>query len=190
MIVRLLILLLPFLLSCSVSKYTTGIKTMVELKGEWKFKIDPDDVGLSQFWYSSNFDRSDWASVEVPDFWDRYSNFSSYDGIAWYYKSFEIERIDKRKKYAIFFGGGDDDCGGWLNGEFVGEHRGYSDEFYFDVTKFLKQGLNELVVMVIDHGGPGGIYKPVAIVEYSEIEDLLKGEFYYKNARKSEEWVK
>lgn len=190
MIVRLLILLLPFLLSCSVSKYTTGIKTMVELKGEWKFKIDPDDVGLSQFWYSSNFDRSDWASVEVPDFWDRYSNFSSYDGIAWYYKSFEIERIDKRKKYAIFFGGVDDDCGVWLNGEFVGEHRGYSDEFYFDVTKFLKQGLNELVVMVIDHGGPGGIYKPVAIVEYSEIEDLLKGEFYYKNARKSEEWVK
>lgn len=190
MITRLLILLLPFLLSCSASKYTAGIKTMIELKGEWKFKIDPDDVGLSQFWYSSNFDRSDWVSVEVPGFWERYSNFSNYDGIAWYYKSFEVKQIDKRKKYAILFGGVDDDCGVWLNGEFVGEHRGYSDEFYFDVTKFLKQGLNELVVMVIDHGGPGGIYKPVAIVEYSEIEDLLKGEFYYKNARKSEEWVK
>ncbi len=186
---RLLILLLPVLFSCSASKYTT-VKTMVELVGEWKFKIDPDDLGLSQFWYSSNFDRSDWVTVEVPNFWERYSNFSKYDGIAWYYKSFEVKQIDKRKKYAIFFSGVDDDCGVWLNGEFVGEHRGYSDEFYFDVTKFLKRGLNELVVMVIDHGGPGGIYKPVAIVEYSEIEDLLKGEFYYKNARKSEEWVK
>jgi len=163
---------------------------MLELNGEWLFKVDPEDVGLSQLWYSANFDRTDWVSVEVPGFWERYSNFSKHDGIAWYYKSFEMPKIDKRKKYAIFFGGVDDDCGVWLNGEFVGEHRGYSDEFYFDVTKFLKPGENELVVMVIDHGGPGGIYKPVAIVEYSEISDLLKGEFYYKKARKSEEWVK
>lgn len=163
---------------------------MLELKGEWLFKIDPDDVGLSQFWYSSNFDRSDWDTVEVPGFWERYSNFAKYDGIAWYYKSFEVGEIDKRKKYAIFFGGVDDDCGVWLNGEFVGEHRGYSDEFYFDVTRHLKPGKNELVVMVVDLGGPGGIYKPVAIVEYSEIADLLKSEFYYKTARKSEDWVK
>ncbi len=163
---------------------------MLELKGEWLFKIDPDDRGLSQFWYSSNFDRSDWNTVEVPNFWDRYSNFVKYDGIAWYYKAFEIKKIDKRKKYAIFFGGVDDDCGVWLNGEFIGEHRGYSDEFYFDVTKHLKPGKNELVVMVIDLGGPGGIYKPIAIVEYSEIADLLKGKFYYKTARKSKDWVK
>ncbi|CUS98003.1 Glycosidase [Candidatus Kryptobacter tengchongensis] len=115
---------------------------MLELNGEWLFKVDPEDVGLSQLWYSANFDRTDWVSVEVPGFWERYSNFSKHDGIAWYYKSFEMPKIDKRKKYAIFF------------------------------------------------GGPGGIYKPVAIVEYSEISDLLKGEFYYKKARKSEEWVK
>ncbi len=163
---------------------------MLELKGKWLFKIDPDDVGLSQFWYSANFDRSDWDTVEIPSFWERYSNFAKYDGIAWYYKSFEVEKIDKQKKYAIFFGGVDDDCGVWLNGEFIGEHRGYSDEFYFDVTKHLKPGKNELVVMVIDLGGPGGIYKPVSIVEYSEIADLLKSEFYYKTARKSEDWVK
>ncbi|MEN3037817.1 MAG: alpha-amylase family glycosyl hydrolase [Candidatus Kryptonium sp.] len=163
---------------------------MVDLSGEWLFKIDPEDVGLSQFWYSANFDRTDWEKVEVPSFWERYSNFSKHDGIAWYYKSFEVKRIEKGKRYAILFGGVDDDCGVWLNGEFVGEHRGYSDDFYFDVTKFLKQGINELVVMVYDHGGPGGIYKPVAIVEYSEIADLLKSEFYYKKARKSEDWVK
>lgn len=187
---RLILFLSVFIISCSISKYTSNVKPMIELTGEWLFKIDPDDNGLAQYWYSSNFDRSDWQSVEVPGFWERYSNFAKYDGIAWYYKSFELNRIDKRKKYAIFFGGVDDDCGVWLNGEFVGEHRGYSDEFYFDVTKFLKQGKNELVVMVIDHGGPGGIYKPVAIVEYSEIADLLKSEFYYKSARKSEDWVK
>ncbi len=187
---RILILLLPLLFSCSSLKYTSSVKTMLELKGEWLFKIDPNDVGLSQFWYSANFDRSDWDTVEVPNFWDRYSNFAKYDGIAWYYKAFEIEKIDKGKKYAVFFGGVDDDCGVWLNGEFIGEHRGYSDEFYFDVTKHLKPGKNELVVMVIDLGGPGGIYKPIAIVEYSEIADLLKSEFYYKTARKSEDWVK
>ncbi len=187
---RLILFLLVFLISCSTSKYTSSVKPMIELNGEWLFKIDPEDVGLAQYWYSANFDRSDWRSVEVPGFWERYSNFAKYDGIAWYYKSFEVKKIDKRKKYAIFFGGVDDDCGVWLNGEFIGEHRGYSDEFYFDVTKFLKQGKNELVVMVIDQGGPGGIYKPVALVEYSEIADLLKSEFYYKNARKSDDWVK
>ena len=187
---RLILFLLVFLISCSTSKYTSSVKPMIELNGEWLFKIDSEDVGLAQYWYSANFDRSDWRSVEVPGFWERYSNFAKYDGIAWYYKSFEVKKIDKRKKYAIFFGGVDDDCGVWLNGEFIGEHRGYSDEFYFDVTKFLKQGKNELVIMVIDQGGPGGIYKPVALVEYSEIADLLKSEFYYKNARKSDDWVK
>ncbi len=176
--------------SCSPLKYTSDVKTMIELKGKWLFKVDTADVGVSQMWYSTNFDRTDWDTVEVPGFWERYANFAKYDGIAWYYKEFEVKDINKKKKYAIWFGGVDDDCGIWLNGEFVGEHRGYSDEFYFDVTKFLKPGKNELVVMVIDHGGPGGIYKPIAIVENSEIVDLLKSEFYYKTARKSEEWVK
>jgi cyclomaltodextrinase len=184
------LLLLIFPVSCSSQKYITDIKMLVELDGKWLFKIDPEDKGLEQLWYSANFDRSDWTEIEVPGFWERYANFAKYDGIAWYYKSFKIEKIDKSKKYAIFFSGVDDDCGVWLNGEFVGEHRGYSDEFYFDITKFLKQGINEIVVMVIDQGGPGGIYKPVKIVEYSKVEELLKGEFYYKKARTSPDWVK
>jgi glycosidase len=184
------LLLLIFPVSCSSQKYITDIKMLVELDGKWLFKIDPEDKGLEQLWYSANFDRSDWTEIEVPGFWERYANFAKYDGIAWYYKSFKIEKIDKSKKYAIFFSGVDDDRGVWLNGEFVGEHRGYSDEFYFDITKFLKQGINEIVVMVIDQGGPGGIYKPVKIVEYSKVEELLKGEFYYKKARISPDWVK
>jgi hypothetical protein len=55
------LLLLIFPVSCSSQKYITDIKMLVELDGKWLFKIDPEDKGLEQLWYSANFDRSDWT---------------------------------------------------------------------------------------------------------------------------------
>lgn len=91
---------------------------------------------------------------------------------------------------ALFLGGVDDDADVWLNGEKVGSHNGFSESFYFDVTNVLRSGRNELVVRVTDNGGPGGMYRPVTLIELSRVEELLRSKYADLPARSSPGWVR
>ena len=177
-----IVLLLLFTASCSLKK-----DGGMGLDGTWLLKIDSLNVGIEQEWFKAGLDRKDWRIVNVPDHWDRY-NLDGYDGAGWYMRTFEIKEI--AEPMALFFGGVDDDAEVWLNGTKVGSHVGYSESFYLDVTPALKVGANELVVRVVDHGGPGGIYKPITVIEARRVEELLKTKFSLMEARKSEEWVR
>ena len=50
----------------------------------------------------------------------------------------------------LHFGAVDDECDVWVNGKFVGEHRGGYLPFTFDITDSLVDGENELTVSVWD----------------------------------------
>jgi glycosidase len=158
------------------------------LDGDWLFKIDSLNQGINEEWFSSRIDRRDWHSQTLPNYWDRYDNLSSYDGIGWYYRSFEI--TDSLGPASIYFGGVDDDADVWLNGVAIGSHIGYSEPFHFNVAGTLKQGENEIVVRVVDNGGPGGIYAPVYIVGDAELKRLMKGKYADQSARPSAQWVR
>lgn len=157
------------------------------LSESWLFKIDTSNVGLKEEWYSTTFEKKNWESVSVPNYWDRY-NLGTYDGIGWFATSFVLQ--DTAEPMALFFGGVDDDADVWVNGVKAGSHVGYSEVFFFDITKLMRSGRNEVVVRVEDHGGPGGIYKPVAIVPLAHTEELLKSPFANHEARKSENWLR
>ncbi|HLF20356.1 MAG TPA: alpha-amylase family glycosyl hydrolase [Bacteroidota bacterium] len=157
------------------------------LDGQWLFKVDSLDKGTGEEWYRGGIDRSDWQSVEITDYWDRY-NLSGYDGVGWFARSFEFN--DTTNEMAIFFSGVDDDADVWINGIKVGTHEGYGEAFYFDVARTLRSGNNEVVVKVNDRGGPGGIYMPVNVVRKDRIPDLLKTKYADLNARPSADWVR
>ncbi len=161
--------------------------TKISLNGEWQFKVDSLDKGVKERWFEQKMDRSNWMTVGIPDYWDRY-NLSGYDGVGWFAKRFQA--IDSLRPMTLFFGGVDDDADVWLNGTKVGSHEGYSEAFSFDVTTALRTDENELVVRVNDRGGPGGIYKPVTLVPAEQIEELLRSKFSHLNARRSAAWVR
>jgi glycosidase len=159
----------------------------MQLDGPWYFKVDTLDRGTEEGWYEESWDRSDWAEVIVPEYWDRY-NLEGYDGTGWFMTRFTVASAES--SLALFFGGVDDDAEVWINGKHVGGHVGYSEPFYFELTDAVRDGENLLVIRVHDYSGPGGIYKPISLVPMREVERLMRTPFADLPARPSEEWVK
>lgn len=180
---RVLLVSLLFASACSLKE-----EPSVSLEGQWLFKTDSLGVGLSEGWFAEGYDRSGWSSVHVPASWDTYG-LEAYDGAGWFAKSFTF--TDTTQRVALFFGGIDDDAEVWLNGKKLGVHFGYSEPFYFDINNTVaKSGENELVVRVNDHGGPGGIYKTVAVTPIERVQELLKSKYAELDARPTADWVR
>jgi len=187
---RLVIMMLSFVLSlalscltgCTVKKDST-----MSLDGAWLFKTDSLDKGVAEKWFQAGYDRTDWTEVHVPDYWDRY-NLATYDGVGWFATTLDVP--DTSQRLALFFSGVDDDADVWVNGIKIGARIGYSEPFYLDVGSNLHQGKKELVVRVNDHGGPGGIYKPVTLLPLDRVQELLRSKYADLEARPSADWVR
>jgi glycosidase len=156
------------------------------LNKDWLIKVDANRIGIAKKWFEK-FEDLDLIKIEVPSFWESSLGYE-FDGWVWYFNHFIIEK--PLKKIAIKCDGIDDDATIWLNGKLVGKHIGYSESFYFDITEFVKLGVNKVAILVEDHGGPGGIYKPIRITEYIVPEDLLRTKYADMTARQSERWIK
>ncbi|MBD5395728.1 MAG: beta-galactosidase [Lachnospiraceae bacterium] len=82
---------------------------------------------------------------ETP-YWGRELRYFNY--APWWYKN-EFELNDTSDdRYILTFTNVDYYCKVWLNGIFAGEHEGYSIPFSFDVTPYIKNGTNRLIVKV------------------------------------------
>lgn len=68
----------------------------------------------------------------------------------WYKKSFEIPSAWKDKQILLHFDAVDHDATIFVNGEKAGSHAGGYDAFSLDITPFLKQGNNTLIVAAHD----------------------------------------
>src|ERR1700752_3187737 len=60
----------------------------IPLSGEWCFSIDKDQVGEGQGWANAEFDDSSWVAISVPHTWNVMSEYSDYEGLAWYRRTF------------------------------------------------------------------------------------------------------
>ncbi len=158
----------------------------VELNKNWRIKIDPDKIGLQNKWFE-RIDEDDLIEIELPSFWENTLGYE-YDGSVWYFNTFLIK--SKLEKVAVKCDAIDDDAVIWINGREVGRHSGYSESFYFDISDFINVGENKITILVEDHGGPGGIYKPIRISEYLIPEELLKTKYSEMEARHSADWIK
>jgi cyclomaltodextrinase len=167
--------------------YSMPANAQHTLDGPWLFKIDSLGLGMTEKWFRTNTDRSNWVNVRVPDYWERYGGLEHYDGAGWFACIIEVTDIDKPQ--SLFFGGIDDDADVWVNGEKVGSHIGYSESFHFPVNHAMRIGTNEIVVRVVDYSGPGGIYKPITLIHSDEIEKLIRTKYASLETRKSADWV-
>ena len=78
--------------------------------------------------------------------------------ILWYFKEFEIPKEWKDKKILLHFNAVDWKCELYLNDSRIGEHFGGYSEFYFDITRHIKEGNNKIVLKVWDPSDKG--YQP------------------------------
>jgi len=69
----------------------------------------------------------------------------------WYHRLFEVPRRWHGRRTMLNFGAVDFETAVWVNGQFIGRHRGGYDGFSFDITSALNiVGPNELVVSAWD----------------------------------------
>lgn len=131
---------------------------------------------------------SEFELVALPHTWNA---FDGQDGDAYYYRGTGIYKIklpdpDLTKKQYIEFRGANHSAKVYLNDNLIGYHEGGFSTFRFELTNYMKENSNELMVYVnndVSHIYPqradftfcGGIYRDVCFIEVEKAHfDLEK----------------
>ncbi|MFC6100859.1 glycoside hydrolase family 2 protein [Olivibacter domesticus] len=72
------------------------------------------------------------------------------DEILWYRQSFNMSKIKFNKRLLIHFGAVDYKATVYINNKEVGSHEGGYTNFSFDITNYIMEGENEIIVKVLD----------------------------------------
>lgn len=125
-------------------------KDWLNLNGTWDFEFDDDNIGEKEKWFiSHNFSQE----IVVPFCYESEMSGINDKGIhdhVWYKKNFSIPESWKNKVIKINFGAVDYVAKVWLNGNYVGSHKGGYTPFSFDITNFLNWNGNEEIVVKVE----------------------------------------
>ena len=121
-------------------------KNFVLLNGRWKFAFDPQNYGEKKGWIKGIPTSSE---IEVP-----FSPESVKSGICdltnnkiiWYCREYQFPHSSEERVYLIFEGV-DYFADLWVNGQFIGNHRGGYSRFSFDITDSLDNNGNAMIVL-------------------------------------------
>ncbi len=122
----------------------------INLNGKWNFVFDDADKGE----YLSFFNEFPTENTEITVPFTYETELSGiYDEKlhenVWYERTFNIGDIEKRT--IVHFEGSDYITKIWVNGRFVGIHRGGYERFSFDITNYVVSGENKITVKVSDY---------------------------------------
>lgn len=121
------------------------------LNGIWSFEFDDEDRGLSNQWYN---EHAFTQQILVPfAYQSKLSGIAdpSFHDIVWYQRELSIPSNFVSKRVLLHFGAVDYKAHVWLNGNFVGQHEGGHTPFTLEITKFVEEGKNNLVVRAEDY---------------------------------------
>ena len=120
----------------------------LSLNGNWKFIADSD----SKFTFAeinSRFESNNLNEMSIPNNW-QICGLNNFSGTVWFKRSFKIQSQNKENNLSVIkFNGVDYFTDVWLNGQYLGHHEGYFQEFYFNVSKCIAfNKTNDLIVRV------------------------------------------
>jgi len=176
------------------------------INSQWTFNYFPYE-SADKGYESSRFDDSKWPAVSLPHTWNTYEttgelhpyirNASESDnpywwmGWGWYRKHFTINGNYSDKKIFIEFEGVHKYCKVWLNGKYLGDHKGGYGSFDFDVTDLIKPGEDNILAVAVNNlqedkskippmaagnfNVYGGIYRDVTLVLKSNLYIPMQG---------------
>lgn len=154
-------------------------RQVISFNEGWSFKKGPfteDKVKYGEIF------KQKWEEVKIPHTWNakdmqlKYDQF--YAGDAYYRKQFFADKQLKDKRVFLKFEGVAQVMDLYINGRYVGNHKGGYSACAFDISRVLNYGKdNELLVKVNNAASPevipvnhvlfgvyGGIYRPVWLV--------------------------
>lgn len=134
----------------------------INLNGQWRFAFDRESIGEMAGWHKTSAAqlRADGGplgrTITVP--FCPESSLSgigdpSFHDVVWYGRTLEAPRTLDSQRVILHFGSVDYGAKVWINGELVASHEGGHTPFKVDLTEFLIQSENTLVVRAEDPGG-------------------------------------
>lgn len=137
----------------------------------WRFRTDPDDEGTAGGWHDPAVDAAapPWRELRAGSHWENQAeDLKQYTGVAWYRVDVDVPAGWHGLPARAVFDGVDDSFRFWLNGEFVAACGDpatgttiWLERQVVELGDRLRTGRNTLVLRVVDHGGAGGLWKPV-----------------------------
>lgn len=138
------------------------------LNGTWDFTLAKNVSEVAEGFYLENFDRSEWGTIPVPSNWQfhtddflLYTNIiypyeinppympKDYNPIGCYYRTFMVNDELLNKQLFMHFGAVNSAFYIWINGEKVGYSEGSKTPAEFDITKYVREGENNVALEVI-----------------------------------------
>lgn len=145
--------------------------TWRSLNGSWDFLFDDEDIGLSESWYrkedlpleavvAESGESNRIRTIQVPFVFQAPASGIGERGVhevLWYQRYIQDIRTEEQRKLGhrlvLRFGAVDYYARVWVDGVFVGEHRGGHVPFEFDITDALPELLSQrcrVIVRVFD----------------------------------------
>lgn len=125
-------------------------KEWMNLNGEWEFEFDDSNVGELKNWYKNQtFSKH----ITIPFCYQSELSGINDRGIhenVWYRKEFDLPDSFIGKRILLNFGAVDYIAKIWINGEFSGIHKGGHTPFKIDISRFVKNSKNIIVVKAED----------------------------------------
>ncbi|WP_298369541.1 glycoside hydrolase family 2 TIM barrel-domain containing protein [uncultured Lutibacter sp.] len=129
--------------------------------------------------YLTDYNDSDWHNLKVPGHWGMINSYSNYNGLGWYRKEFQLPegwKENSNEKIRLKFDGVYHVSKVYLNGKFIGEHRGGFTPFDFEVENQLNFNGSNVIAVEVDNRNKvgatwnwGGIIRDVYLVKNNNV---------------------
>lgn len=191
LILLLLLTSLSFVNAQEIFISNTQNRNFTSLNGKWEYVLDPYKTwgmgGKAVFENhipKNKTDRVEYSfnpaqTLWVPGSWNSQNpELSYFEGNIWYRRTFDKRDISKDKRYFVYVGAANYMSHVTFNGKRLGSHEGGFTSFSFEVTDFLKETGNFLIIgvdasrkadnipaEVHDWFNHGGITRDVKLIE-------------------------
>jgi len=188
------------------SEYQKSHRIEKTINSHWTFNYFPATTA-GKGYEAPGFDDSRWPAVSIPHTWSTYEttgeqhpfirNASETDnpywwmGWGWYRKHFSVSKDYSDRKVFIEFEGVQKYCKVWLNGKYLGDHKGGYGSFDFDISDIVKPGEDNVLAIAVNNRQKdefkippmvagnfdvyGGIYRDVTLVLKDKLYIPMQG---------------
>ena len=165
------------------------------INSNWTFNYFPS-ASADKGFESPGLDDSKWSAVSIPHTWNTWEttgelpkngnrsidNMYWYNGWGWYRKHFTINQSYSDRKVFLEFGSVRDYCKIWINGIYLGDHKGGYGSFDFDITSHIKKGTDNVLSVAVNNSNAkgdnylyGGILQDVSIILKNKLYIPMQG---------------